>query len=84
MACQHRTKLHSTNPIKPLNKEATRRAEGVGIFSNKASIVYLIGAVLFEQNNRWQTASRYMQIEAFAQINQQGIGPMFSVTVPAA
>ena len=84
IACQHRSKLRSINPTERLNKEVACRAEGVGIFSNEASIIRLIGAVLFEQNDRWQTASRYMQIEAFAQINQERIGPMFSVTVQAA
>jgi hypothetical protein len=35
---QHRTKLHSTNPIERLNKEVKRRADVVGIFPNEASI----------------------------------------------
>jgi putative transposase len=35
---QHRTKLHSTNPLERLNKEVKRRADVVGIFPNEASI----------------------------------------------
>ena len=69
---QHRTKLHSTNPIERLNKEVKRRADVVGIFPNEASIMRLIGAVLFEQNDEWQTSSRYMMVEAFAQIDKRG------------
>lgn len=33
----------------------------------------LIGAVLFEQNDEWQTSSRYMMVEAFAQIDKEEI-----------
>jgi transposase-like protein len=50
---QHRTKLHSTNPLERLDKEVKRRADVVGIFPNEASITRLIGAVLLEQNDEW-------------------------------
>lgn len=78
------TKLHSTNPIERLNKEVKRRADVVGIFPNEASIMRLIGAVLFEQNDEWQTASRYMMVEAFAQIDKEEIDPILSITTKAA
>ena len=65
---QHRTKLHSTNPLERLNKEVKRRADVVGIFPNEASITRLIGAVLLEQNDEWLLQCRYMQIEAMAEL----------------
>ena len=47
---QHRTKLHSTNPIERLSGEIKRRTEVVGIFPNEDAIVRLIGAILLKQN----------------------------------
>lgn len=60
---QHRTKLHSTNPL-----ERKRRADVVGIFPSEASIIRLIGAVLLEANDEWQMQHRYMGVEAMGEI----------------
>ncbi len=73
-----------TNPIERLNKEVKRRADVVGIFPNEASILRLTGAVLFEQNDEWQTSSRYMMVEAFAQIDKEEIDPLLSIPTKAA
>jgi putative transposase len=81
---QHRTKLHSTNPLERLNKEVKRRADVVGIFPNDDSIVRLIGAVLFEQNDEWLGQHRYMQVEAFSQIDAVQTDPLLSITTQAA
>ncbi len=74
---QHRTKIHSTNPIERLNKEVKRRADVVGVFPNEGSIIRLIGAVLLEANDEWQTQSRYMQTEAMAELT-----PVLTDAVP--
>jgi transposase-like protein len=81
---QHRAKLHSTNPIERLNKEVKRRADVVGIFPNEGSIMRLIGAVLFEQNDEWETQHRYMQVEAFSKIDTAEVDPILSITTDNA
>jgi transposase-like protein len=66
-AFQHRTKLHSTNPLERLNSEIKRRSEVVGIFPNEAAVVRLIGALLLEQNDEWAVQrARYMTLEIIA------------------
>src|SRR5277367_4026321 len=67
---QHRAKIHSTNPLERLNGEIKRRADVVGIFSNEAAVVRLIGALLLEQNDEWAVQrSRYMTLETIAPLS---------------
>jgi putative transposase len=73
---QHRSKIHSTNPLERLNKEVKRRADVVGIFPNEGSIVRLIGAILLEANDEWQVQHRYMQTEPMAEFTPSTIEAM--------
>ncbi len=66
---EHRTKLHSTNPLERLNGEIKRRTNVVGIFPKEAAITRLIGAILLEQNDEWAVQrARYMSLESIAPI----------------
>jgi transposase-like protein len=66
----HRAKLHSTNPIEPLNGEIKRRTEVVGIFPNEDAIVRLVGAILLEQNDEWAVQrARYMTLETITTLS---------------
>lgn len=77
---QHRTKLHSTNPIERLNGEIKRRTDVVGIFPNEASIRRLVGAILMEQTEEWTVQrARYMTLETLAPVCDD-----LGVSLPAA
>ena len=71
---QHRTKLHSTNPIERLNGEIKRRTDVVGIFPNETSIRRLVGAILMEQTEEWTVQrGRYMTLPSWGPCRQSGI-----------
>ena len=79
---QHRTKLHSTNPLERLNGEIKRRSEVVGIFPNEEAVIRLIGALLLEQNDEWAVQrARYMTLETIAPL---GDDPLVSLPSLAA
>jgi putative transposase len=68
----HWRKIASTNPLERVNKEIKRRSNVVGIFPDDASVLRLVGAVLAEVHDEWQTASRrYLSEGSMKLIGQQ-------------
>lgn len=54
----HWQKIWSTNPLERINKEIKRRSRVVGIFPNQASAIRLVGAILADLHDEWQTTDR--------------------------
>jgi transposase-like protein len=71
---EHRTKLHSTNPIERLNGGIKRRTDVVGIFPNEAAITRLVAAILMEQSDEWAVQrARYMTLETMVPLSNNPI-----------
>ena len=54
----HRSRLTSTNMLENLMRRLKQRTRVVGVFPSRASCERLIGALLLETHERWQTEDR--------------------------
>jgi transposase-like protein len=65
---EHAVKISSTNPIERINREIRRRTRVVGVFPSIASAIRLIGMVLLEQTEEWESQRGYMSESSMKQI----------------
>lgn len=68
---KYRKKLRTTNGVERLNQEVRRRERVIRIFPNEASAIRLLGALLMEQNEKWSTGRRYMDMTVYHETAQE-------------
>ncbi len=65
------TSDHHGRLIERVHKEIKRRSNVIGIFPDDQSVIRLVGAVLIEVHDEWQTTDRrYLSEASMAQIAQ--------------
>ena len=50
-----------------LNQEVRRRERVIRIFPNEASVIRLMGALLIEQDEKWQVGRKYFDMDLYYQ-----------------
>ena len=62
---KYRRKLRTSNGLERLNEEIRRRDRVIRIYPNGESAIRLIGALLVEQDERWSTGKKYMDMQEY-------------------
>jgi putative transposase len=62
---KYRKRLRTTNGVERLNQEVRRRERVIRIFPNEASVIRLMGALLMEQDEKWQAGRKYFDMDLY-------------------
>ena len=65
---KYRQRLRTSNGLERLNEEIRRRDRVIRIYPNEASAIRLIGALLIEQDERWTTGRKYLDMQAYYEV----------------
>ena len=59
----HRVRMRTTNMLERVHEEINRRTRVAGLFPNEASLLRLVGAILMELSEEWETGKRYLNMD---------------------
>jgi transposase-like protein len=62
---KYRKRLRTTNSVERLNEEIRRRERVIRIFPNRQSVIRLLGALLMEQDEKWASGRKYLDMEEY-------------------
>ncbi len=62
---RYRRRLRTTNGVERLNEEIRRRERVIRIFPNRESAIRLLGALLMEIDEAWNTGHRYLNMQDY-------------------
>ena len=62
---KYRQKFRTSNGPERLNEEIRRRDRVIRIYPNGESVIRLIGALLMEQDERWTTGRKYLDMQDY-------------------
>ncbi|SDX00426.1 Transposase, Mutator family [Alicyclobacillus hesperidum] len=62
---RYRKRLRTTNGVERLNEEIRRRDRVIRIYPNRESVIRLIGALLMEMDEKWQSGHKYLDMKDY-------------------
>lgn len=68
---EHQRQIWSSDPQEWLNKESRRRTDVAGTLPKRASIFFLVAALLAEQHAEWAVGRGYFPLESVAQLHSE-------------
>ena len=62
---KYRQRFRTSNGVERLNEEIRRRDRVIRIYPNGDSVIRLIGALLMEQDERWSSGKKYLDMQDY-------------------
>jgi transposase-like protein len=65
---RYRKRLRTTNSLERLNEEIRRHERVIRIFPNREAAIRLIGALLMEQDEKWASGKKYLDMARYGRV----------------